>query len=492
MYPLELRGVYKRFGGLMALAGVDLLLEEGERRSLIGPNGAGKSTLFRVVGGELLPDRGEVFLFGERVTRLPPHLRARKGLARTLQIASLFPEKTPLEHVLLASLVSHPLRNRFLPVSLKDAESWGMEVLERVGLEGRVHVPVGQLAYGEQRLVELAMALAQSPRLLLLDEPLAGLAGAERERIKAVLFSLPRAMTVLLIEHDLEFAYAFGDRVTVLHQGQVLREGGPEEVRRDPQVVEVYVGLASSPEEGSPEVPEEGSPEVPGGAPLLQVRGLRAGYGQGEVLQGVDLEVREGEAVAVLGRNGMGKTTLLSAIMGLLPAQGQVLLGDRPLPPGALARAQAGLALVPQGRLPIPGLTVEEELLLAQCPGRWDLERVYALFPRLRERRQALSTVLSGGEQQMLAIARALVRNPKVLLLDEPTEGLSPFMVRHLGEALRELVRQGETLLLAEQNAAFALNLVHRAYFLDQGRIVDCLEARYLREVPELVRMRMG
>jgi ABC-type branched-subunit amino acid transport system ATPase component len=188
----------------------------------------------------------------------------------------------------------------------------------------------------------------------------------------------------------------------------------------------------------------------------------------------------------------MGKTTLLSAIMGLLPAQGQVLLGDRPLPPGALARAQAGLALVPQGRLPIPGLTVEEELFLAQRPGRWDLERVYALFPRLRERRQALSTVLSGGEQQMLAIARALVRNPKVLLLDEPTEGLSPFLVRHLGEVLRELVRQGETLLLAEQNAAFALNLVHRVYFLDRGRIVDCLEARYLREVPELVRMRMG
>jgi len=171
MHPLELRGVYKSFGGLMALAGVDLLLEQGERRSLIGPNGAGKSTLFRVVGGELLPDRGEVFLFGERVTRLPPPLRARKGLARTLQIASLFPEKTPLEHVLLASLVSHPLRNRFLPVSLKDAEAWGMEVLERVGLGGRAHVPVGQLAYGEQRLVELAMALAQSPRLLLLDEP---------------------------------------------------------------------------------------------------------------------------------------------------------------------------------------------------------------------------------------------------------------------------------------------------------------------------------
>lgn len=485
MPALELRHLYKSFGGLQALAGVSLEVASGERRSLVGPNGAGKSTLFRVVGGEHRPDRGEVFLFGERVTGLPPHRLARKGLARTFQIASLFPEKTALEHVLLASLALHPLRPRALPHRL---EARALEVLDSVGLLERAHIPVATLSYGEQRLVELAMALVQNPRLLLLDEPLAGLAEEERARVKHILQGLPRELTVLLIEHDLDFAYGFADRVTVLHQGQILREGLPEEVRRDPEVVRVYVG-------GGPEGSEAYAPPsqaAAAGSPLLEVRGLRAGYGQGEVLQGIDLEVHAGEAVGILGRNGMGKTTLLAALMGLLPAQGEVRLQGRPLPRGAAARAQAGLALVPQGRQPIPGLSVEEELLLAQQPGRWDLEGVYALFPRLKERRHAPSTVLSGGEQQMLAIARALLRNPHALLLDEPTEGLSPLLVNHIKSVLRELARQGESLLLAEQNAAFALDVVHRVYFLEKGRIVDCVSADHLRSKPELLRSWMG
>ncbi|RTH02176.1 ABC transporter, partial [Thermus scotoductus] len=274
MLALELRHLYKSFGGLQALAGVSLEVAPGERRSLVGPNGAGKSTLFRVVGGEHRPDRGEVFLFGERVTGLPPHRLARKGLARTFQIASLFPEKTALEHVLLASLALHPLRHRALPHLLEGLEGRALEVLDGVGLLERARIPVATLAYGEQRLVELAMALVQGPRLLLLDEPLAGLAEEERARVKRILQGLPRELTVLLIEHDLDFAYGFADRVTVLHQGQVLREGPPEEVRRDPEVVRVYVG-------GGPEGSEAYAPPsqaAAAGSPLLEVRGLRAGY----------------------------------------------------------------------------------------------------------------------------------------------------------------------------------------------------------------------
>ena len=487
MWALELRRVYKSFGGLLALAGVDLKVPLGERRALVGPNGAGKSTLFRVAGGESWPDRGEVLLFGRRVTGLPPHRLAQMGLARTFQVASLFPEKDVWEHVVLASLAFHPLSRRPLPRRLGTLEDQALEVLERVGLSQRARTRVAALSYGEQRLVELAMALAQKPRLLLLDEPLAGLAEEERERVKGILQALPREITVLLIEHDLDFAYGFADRVTVLHQGQVLREGLPEEVRRDPQVIEVYVGKDQEADVAFP------SPSLPRTGPaLLEVRGLRAGYGQGEVLRGVDLEVRPGEAVGILGRNGMGKTTLLSALMGFLPAQGEILLEGKIVPPGTLGRAQAGLALVPQGRQPIPGLSVEEELLLALRPGRWTLETIYELFPRLKERRHAPSTVLSGGEQQMLAIARALLRNPKLLLLDEPTEGLSPLLVKTIQEVLRELSRQGESLLLAEQNATFALGLVQRVYILEKGRIVECTEAAYLRREPKRLRMWMG
>lgn len=485
MSALRLEGIYKAFGGLLALAGVSLEVARGERRSLVGPNGAGKSTLLRVVGGEHRPDRGEVYLFDRRTTGWPPHRLARLGLARTFQITSLFPEKTPLEHVVLALLAAHPLRNRFWPVALADLEEEAQEVLAQVGLEGREEVEVQALSYGEQRQVELALALAQRPVLLLLDEPLAGLSEEERRRVRRILQGLPREITAVLVEHDLDFAYAFADRVTVLHQGQVLREGVPEEVRWHPQVVEVYMGGQTIPEGLTLRGPE-------GARPVLRVRGLRAGYGQGEVLHGVDLEVGEGEVVALLGRNGMGKTTLFHAIMGLLPAQGEVWLEGKPLPAGALARAHAGLALVPQGRQVIPGLRVEEELLLAQRPGRWTLEKVYALFPRLKERRHAPSTVLSGGEQQMLALARALLRNPKVLLLDEPTEGLSPLLVRHVGEILVELARHGETILLAEQNVSFALGVAHRVYFLEGGRIAECVEAERLREDPELLRQRMG
>jgi ABC-type branched-subunit amino acid transport system ATPase component len=482
---LQVKGVYKSFGGLLALAGVSLAVERGERRSLVGPNGAGKSTFFRVIGGEHRPDRGEVFLFDQRVTGWPSHRLARLGMARTFQTSSLFPEKTVLEHVILALLVRDRLRRRFWPTPLHHLEAEAREVLAQLGLEGREGVEVRFLSYGEQRQVELAMALAQVPLLLLLDEPLAGLSEEERHRIREILKGLPRDMTILLIEHDLDFAYAFADRVTVLHQGQVLAEGLPGEVRRDPRVVEVYVGGSEPPSRRFEEGDQRG--EV-----VLQVRDLRAGYGQGEVLRGVSLEVREGEVVALLGRNGMGKTTLFHALMGLLPSTGEVRLRGNPLPEGALARAQAGLALVPQGRQVIPGLLVEEELLLSQRPGRWTLEKVYGLFPRLKERRHAPSTVLSGGEQQMLAIARALLRNPAVLLLDEPTEGLSPLLVKHVGEALLELARQGETILLAEQNAAFALGLAQRVYFLEQGRIVDCLEAHRLRDNPELLRARLG
>jgi len=140
----------------------------------------------------------------------------------------------------------------------------------------------------------------------------------------------------------------------------------------------------------------------------------------------------------------------------------------------------------------IPGLKVEEELLLSQQPGRWTLEKIYSLFPRLKERRNALSTSLSGGEQQMLAIARALLRNPKVLLMDEPTEGLSPLFVKHLREILKELVHQGETILLAEQNASFALSLANRVCFLEQGRITECVDARELKEDVELLQKRLG
>jgi|DewCreStandDraft_5_1066085.scaffolds.fasta_scaffold01675_4 branched-chain amino acid transport system ATP-binding protein len=471
MAELRVERLSRAFGGALALKDVSLAVAMGERRALIGPNGAGKTTLFRLIGGELRPSGGAIYLDGRRIDGLPPERIALLGVVRSFQVPSVFPDKSCLEHAMLALLAGRRGRRwwPFVPLEgtpgLRDE---ALRVLERVGLEGQAGQPAAALSHGDRRLLELAMALAQRPRLLLLDEPLAGLSPPERERIGRLLLGLPRQLTVLLIEHDLAFAYAFSERVTVLHGGEVLLEGRPEEVRSHPRLLAAYAGPKLTGAEAI--VPREGE----AGPPALQVSGLACGYGQAQVLHGVDLEVGRGEVVALLGRNGMGKTTLLHAVAGLLrPRSGRVVLEGRDvtgLSPLQLARA--GLSLVPQGRRPVPGLSVQEELSLAQRPGPWTVEGVYSLFPRLWERRQAQSTALSGGEQQMLAVARALVRNPRVLLMDEPFEGLGMPWLERVQEVVRALRSQGVAVVLAEQRLDLALPLADRVYVLEQGRTV--------------------
>ena len=227
----------------------------------------------------------------------------------------------------------------------------------------------------------------------------------------------------------------------------------------------------------------------------LAVRGLHAYYGESHVLQGVDLDVRDGEAVSLVGRNGAGKTTTIAAIAGLIkPRAGSVMVGDTELagaPPFRIARA--GVALVPQGRRIFADLTVRENLLLAArpMPGGWDERRVLELFPAIGRRLANSGDELSGGEQQMLAIGRALMRNPSVLLLDEPSEGLAPKLVAEVGEAMVALRATGLALLLVEQNLALATHVGQRLYVMNKGTIVfegtpatlagrPDIEARYL------------
>jgi branched-chain amino acid transport system ATP-binding protein len=210
---------------------------------------------------------------------------------------------------------------------------------------------------------------------------------------------------------------------------------------------------------------------------VLSVRGLEAGYAGGRVLQGVDLELAEGATLALLGRNGAGKTTLLSAVMGMLrPYSGSVRLDGRELGrcrPDVVCRA--GLAIVPQGRRVFAPLTVEENLQIAvrrSRPGRWDVDAVYALLPRLHERRANRGDQLSGGEQQMLAIARALLANPRVLLLDEPSDGLAPSVVEHIFDVLETLAQDGLSILVVEQNLRAAFRLADEIAVLQKGSIV--------------------
>jgi branched-chain amino acid transport system ATP-binding protein len=241
---LEVRELTKSFGGLPATDGVSLRVMPGERRLLIGPNGAGKTTLFNLITGDLRRDSGTILLFGEELSRLRPHDRAHRGLARTYQIITLFANDS-LEHNIVLSLLGCVTSrwNAFKPLALH--RKLGLEaksVLARVGLDHFAGRSIAELAYGEKRRVEIAMALAQKPRLLLLDEPFAGLSREERTAMKKLIAEVPRELTLLMIEHDMDTALDLAERVTVLHYGRIIVEGTRAEVVADPRTREIYLG----------------------------------------------------------------------------------------------------------------------------------------------------------------------------------------------------------------------------------------------------------
>jgi len=244
MSALEVRSLCKSFGGLRVTANVSLTVEPGERRLIIGPNGAGKTTLFNLITGELTPDSGSIQLFGRDITRIATRRRAHLGMARTYQIITLFPRDTILRNVTLALLGLSPLR--WNPIGDLEREHHlaerAHEALARVGLTHIADRPLSETSYGERRRVEIAMALAQSPKVLLLDEPFAGLSVDERRAVHELLVAIPRDVTVVMIEHNMDVALDFAERITLLHFGEVIVEGTRAEVVNNPRTREVYLG----------------------------------------------------------------------------------------------------------------------------------------------------------------------------------------------------------------------------------------------------------
>jgi len=244
---IRVEGLVKDFGGLRALEDVTLRVEPGERRAIIGPNGAGKTTLFNIITGIFPPTAGRILFDGRDITDLPPHRRAQLGLGRTFQITTLFPKLSVRDNVLLAVQAADPARFTLhrrveaYPHLFRQAE----ELLERWGLRDRAAAPVRFLSHGEQRQVEILLALAIRPKVLLLDEPAAGLSPAETATLADLIRGLPRETTILLIEHDMDVAFTLTDRISVLHYGRVVAEGPPDAVRRDPHVAAIYLGTAT-------------------------------------------------------------------------------------------------------------------------------------------------------------------------------------------------------------------------------------------------------
>ena len=245
---LVLEHVSRHFGGLKAVDDVSLTIQPGARHALIGPNGAGKTTLFNVISGELPATEGRISLFGADVTRLAPHQRAARGIARTFQITKLFPNLTVVENMLLAceALDRRKLAMHRAVSSYGDLTQRAADLVDQFGLSGRTHEFARNLSYGDQRKLEVALSMAGRPRLLLLDEPMAGLSAGESGSMHAILEQLDPAVAVLLIEHDMDIAFAFAERVTVLHQGRVLTEGHKDEVSANRGVQQIYLGMSAA------------------------------------------------------------------------------------------------------------------------------------------------------------------------------------------------------------------------------------------------------
>jgi branched-chain amino acid transport system ATP-binding protein len=488
---LSVDGLSKKFGSLVVADKVSLRVEARTLHSLIGPNGAGKTTFFNMLTG-LLPNEGGTLTFrGLDITAMPAHKRIDAGLARSFQIVSVFTNLTVFETVRVAAQARSPYRSSLWRDAYRLPEvcekAWTL--LATVGLVHRAQELCANLAHGEQRLLEIAVALATDPELLLLDEPLAGLGDAERERIATVIRKLSRSHTVLLIEHDIDRVLALSDRITVLHQGHVIAEGEPTAIANDPKVLEAYLGR-----HGTRRI----QPVSAGNAaverrPLLKLSSVDAGYNASRILHDVDLEVREGEVVALLGRNGVGKTTTLQTIMGLLkPTRGTITFDGHnitSLSPDRINRH--GIAIVPEGRRIFPNLTVTDNLALAQREGGWPLDDIYQLFPKLRTRQDARGENLSGGERQMLAIGRALCAPQRLILLDEPFEGLAPSVVAEVLAAIERL-RETTSILLVEHKVDLVLDFADKAYVMVNGEIVHAGPSSMLQSDLELQSKLLG
>lgn len=507
---LECFSVTVRFGGLTAVRDVDLSVPPATIVGLVGPNGAGKSTLFGVMSGLLHPSSGRVRLHGRDITDASPQARASLGLARTFQHPEIFAGLTVRDHLVLAYRVRHEKRrvwsDLFTMGSLRSASNDEQAtvdgLLELLHLESVAERSAAGLPLGLARLVELGRALATRPSVLLLDEPSSGLDTSETEEFEDTLarVATEQQISVLLVEHDVELVMRMCSTIYVLDFGTLIAQGSADEVRANPAVRSAYLGeeiskanadshsaeraadvLVSDRVKLDNAIEVDARTESPGQErPAdIKVEGLEVRYGEALAISGVSFTVPSGKALAVLGANGAGKSSLARALSGLVPVSaGRIVFDGQPIDRWSADRIRgAGIVHLPEGRGVFRNLSVIDNLRMAAStiPGRKErrqsVEMALEMFPVLGDRRRQTAALLSGGEQQMLSLARALATSPRLIIADEMSLGLAPMLVDLVFEGLDRARHMGVTVIMIEQYVHRALAFADDCLMLQRGTV---------------------
>ncbi len=506
MTVLTAENITVHFGGLVANENVSLKLEKGKILGLIGPNGAGKTTLFNALTGYAPIVQGSITLLGKDITNLPPYKRTRKGIGRTFQIEHPFAGLTVLENVLIPALMVYQDR--------QEAEAWALECLERVELEDRAKQPSTDLNLARLRRLELAKAIAVKPRVLFLDEMMAGLNPPALENMIKIVTSLTLDGTaILMVEHIMQAIIILSDKVIALALGKKIAEGTAEKVMNDPEVIKAYLGEEAEIEKKKALTVKESklvndnqntsnieATQSREENAILKIKEVVLAYGELKVVFNVSLAVGKNELVGLIGGNGSGKSTILRAISGMIkPVSGNIIFDGQKinnLKPHDIA--DIGIAHVPMGRQLFPDMAVRENLSLgaylpkARAKRKESFERVYELFPDLYTKRKEMTGTLSGGQQQMVAVGRALMLNPKMLIMDEPSLGLAPKLVKEVMQIIQRVSETNLPILLVEQNVKQVLQVSDWAYVLEDGEVVTQGLSKELMGNPKIKKAYLG
>ena len=535
-FDLNVRDLSLSFGGLKALDNVSFSVKHGDFVGLMGPNGAGKTTAINCISRIYEPTSGSVEFNGQNLLDLKGHQIAELGIARTFQDLNFFShisDMLVIDYLKLGqfatdrtSLLSNGFRARAAQRADSNAKKKAREILDffremresfetseeqrgypfiygREGFPDLIDVeyrPIGNLSFAWRRRLDLARALVSSPKLLLLDEPAQGLPQSEIANLGKILRRIKDEFKVsaLIVEHNVSTLLAISEKIVVLNFGKKIAEGVPEEVRQNPEVIDVYLGESSE----TSRIKRIEPVATAKSDPLLEIKNIDLFYGQAQALYQVSAQIYPNQICCVLGVNGSGKSTLLRAISGVeKPTSGEIFVNGEYLPLGWPERAvEMGIQYVPQGRVIFPELTVMQNLKMggylqdkAGRPIEKDIDRIFNYFPQLKEVLNEQAASLSGGLQQMVAIAQALIGRPKLLMLDEPTLGLAPIFVDLVFSIIQRIrAEEGCSILLVEQNVLKALDISDYVYMVNVGVVIGQGEAEKFRNDGNVIKKYLG